>query len=131
MIADPAGTGGRLHRHTHTGSAATLSTLSNNVTSAAAGDVMEISGTYSSDGGTTVNIVLTVTATQSISRIPVSNLIPAITGGTYKQQFTCPAGTSSVRVTLTSGVAGGPNTGVVDFSYPLLRNLTQEGGSVL
>ena len=87
------------------------------------GDVMEISGYYSSDGGVQASVVVTINATSgNLSRVPVSSLIHSMDHGTYKQQFTLPTGTTSVRISLQSG----PGTGVVDFSYPVLRNITKE-----
>lgn len=125
MIADPNGSGAQLHRHSHTTSTGqVLQTLSNSVTTGFSdGDVMEISGYYSSDGGVQASVVVTINATSgNLSRVPVSSLIHSMDHGTYKQQFTLPTGTTSVRISLQSG----PGTGVVDFSYPVLRNITKE-----
>jgi len=131
LIADPNGSGAQLARMTHTGSvqAGGISILSNALVSPtiSPGDVMQIEGYYSSDGGVQASIIVSVTATLGISRVPVSGLIHAVDHGTYKQEFTLPAGTTQVRITMNSG----PGTGVVDFGYPVLRNLTKEGGTVL
>lgn len=126
MIADPNGSGVQLHRHTHTASTGqVLQTLSNAVTTGFnAGDLMEISGYYSSDGGAQASVVVNITATPAQSRVPVSSLIHTMDHGTYRQVFTVPASTTSIRISLQSG----PGTGVVDYSYPVLRNITAESG---
>lgn len=130
MVADPNGYGNMV-RHTHTASSSAITTQNNSAdittTKVSAGDLLSISGVYTSDGGVNAAIAVTMTTdgtSPSQSRVPISNLKWAISQGTYKQEMIVPAGILRVQVALSSG----PGTGVVDFGYPVVRNLTREGG---
>lgn len=130
MVTDPAGYG-QLCRHAHVASSSAISTQNNSgaitTTQVSVGDVLEISGSITSDGGVPASVVVTITTdgtTPSVSRVPVSNITHALTNATYRMIMPpAPAGFVRVQVTLTSG----PGTGVVDFGYPVVRNRTREG----
>lgn len=131
MITDSEGYGQWL-RHTHTASTASLSTQSGSgaivpPTIANVGDVLEITGKVSSDGGPVINIVCSIITdgtTPSLNRLPMSNITHSLDHATYKQIMPpLPAGFLRYQVTLSSGSTSA-TTGTVDFSYPIVRNLT-------
>lgn len=135
MVADPLGYG-FLHRHTHQGTNGQLSTLGQTFAvplggTANSGDVMEISGMFSTDGGIPATVTVSIidaNGANNISRIPVSLITHQLDHATYRMQFACSVpNLQRLQVFLASGTATGPNTGVVDFSYPVLRNRTLEG----
>lgn len=131
LVADPLGYG-NVSRHQHNGSAAATAIQNNSSTittaQASVGDVLIISGRYSSDSANCpVNVVVTITTdgtTPSLSRVPVSILNHPVTNGTYKMVLPpIPAGFLRLQVLLSAG----PGTGTVDFTYPVIRNMTREG----
>lgn len=136
MVTDTEGGFGRWLRHTHTGSTAALSTQSGSgaivvPTQINTGDILEIEGMVSSDGGPIINIVVSITtdgvSSPSLNRLPISNITHSLDRATYKQVLPpLPSGTLRVQVTFSSGQATGTTYGTVDFSYPVLRNLTKD-----
>lgn len=132
LVADPLGYG-QLSRHQHVASA-TATAIQNNSgtivspTNAVVGDVLEISGRYSSDSANcpaTVVVTITTDGTSpSLSRVPVSIMNHPIVNGTYKMILPpLPLGFLRLQVLLQAG----PGTGTVDFAYPVIRNMTREG----
>lgn len=131
MVTDAA-VPGRMARIAAVGSAVGVN-LSNNSSIidtdvAAAGDVLEVTGLLTSDGGITATITVTINyndgVAKTISRLPVSGVKVALTRAKYRVRLPAlPTGFTNVVIAL----AVGAGTGVVDFSYPGVRNLTAEG----
>lgn len=138
MVTDTEGGYGRWLRHTHTASVASLSTQSGSTAIVPpthnVGDVLEISGMISSDGGVTLNVVcsmITDGTSPSLNRVPISNITHSLERATYKQIMPpLPAGFLRYQVTLSSGTTGS-QTGIADFSYPVVRNLTKDDAFIL
>lgn len=130
MIADPNGYG-QLMRHAHVASAVTIASQTNSANivangAANAGDVLEISGVFSSDGGVAASVIVSLITdgtTPSLTRVPVSAITSVLDHASYRMAFTMPPG--FVRMSVSCQTANG--TGVVDFGYPMVRNLTKEG----
>jgi lysophospholipase L1-like esterase len=131
LVADPLGYGNvSRHQHVASSTATAIQNNSGTITTAQAsvGDVLIISGRYSSDSAN-CPVVVTVTittdgTTPSLSRIPVSIMNHPIVNGTYKMILPpIPAGFIRLQVLLQAG----PGTGTVDFTYPVIRNMTREG----
>ncbi len=131
IVADPNGYG-NLARIASVSSVSTVS-LQNNSTiialggAANVGDVLEVSGVLTSDGGVAASVIVTINTdgtTPSLSRVPVSAITAVLDHGTYKMTLPAlPPGFKTLQVSLQSG----PGTGILDFGYPVLRNLTREG----
>jgi lysophospholipase L1-like esterase len=131
LVTDPLGYG-QLSRHQHIASSVATGIQNNSgaitPTQASVGDVLEISGRFSCDTAT-CPVVVTVTLTTdgtspSLARVPVSIISHQIENATYHMTLPpIPAGFLRMQVLLQAG----PGTGIVDFSYPVVRNRTKEG----
>ena len=131
MVTDPL-VPGRMARIANVGSTAAVSLQTSSsridVDDASPGDVLEVAGLFTSDGGVTATVTAVITyndgTVKTLSRVPVSAVKSALTRATYHVRMPpIPVGFMYMQVTLGTG----SGTGVVDYAYPSVRNLTREG----
>lgn len=131
MVTDPQ-VPGRMARLAAVASAAAVSIASNSsiidTDVAGPGDILEVTGLFTSDGGVTVSTNFTINyndgAVKNIARVPVSAIKRPFTRAMYRTRLPAlPVGFQNVIISL--GIGAG--TGQADFAYPAVRNLTREG----
>lgn len=130
MITDPL-VPGQMARHTHAGSSTDNIGTANNSGAidtdvAAPGDILQVSGVLTSDGGVQATVNVTINYNDGTAK-NIGRAIyftKAVTRGYYSFRLPAlPAGFTNVIVTFLTN----QGTGVVDFAYPTVRNLTAEG----
>jgi hypothetical protein len=131
MVTDPL-VPGRMARIANVASSTGVSLQTSstriNTTYASAGDILEVSGVITSDGGVTATVQAGITyndgTAKTLSRLPLSAVKNTLTRASYHVRMPAlPTGFMYMQITLSTGAG----TGTVDFGYPSVRNLTREG----
>lgn len=122
---------GNMQTITQTAAAALSGVIcGNSIGAFAVGDVLELSGIITSDGGVAAQVIMVFTGTgQPYTNVRTCNVKAPVTRGIFRHRFTVPTGTHAYTTpwTLTLYLNALAGTGVVSFGQVSVRNLTALG----